>query len=293
MTREAKPPVQDGPDFVCIGAQKAGTTWLYDNLAIQPGIWLPPVKELHFFNTICANEELLGVEERSWTGLRERYSPLLQRPSPSVWRWLRRFYDEPRTTRWYRSLFPAGLVRGRLAGDITPAYSTLDERGVSLARRVLRPGARLLLLVRDPVDRVWSGLKMMYRWKGRDVQETDLDAFLAQMDHPTHRLRTDYPRMVRLWRAAFGDDFQVFLYDRLVAAPGDFLRAVGDHIGLEGTLDTSRLRRRSNRDPSSLPIPPELEAILRDRFLPQVEELAALVPGVEEAWLERGASSSS
>ena len=38
------------PDFLCIGAQKSGTTWLYHNLKQHPQVWLPPVKELHYFD---------------------------------------------------------------------------------------------------------------------------------------------------------------------------------------------------------------------------------------------------
>ena len=39
-----------GPDFICIGAQKAGTRWLFDQLAFHPGFWMPPIKELHYLN---------------------------------------------------------------------------------------------------------------------------------------------------------------------------------------------------------------------------------------------------
>lgn len=38
------------PDFIGIGAPKAGTTWLYYQLKDHPDLWLPPVKELHYFN---------------------------------------------------------------------------------------------------------------------------------------------------------------------------------------------------------------------------------------------------
>ena len=44
------------PDFIGIGAQKAGTTWLYDMLAQNPSIWLPPLKEVHYFDYINAPE---------------------------------------------------------------------------------------------------------------------------------------------------------------------------------------------------------------------------------------------
>ena len=38
------------PDFLGIGAQKAGTTWLYENLRKHPELFLPEKKELHFFD---------------------------------------------------------------------------------------------------------------------------------------------------------------------------------------------------------------------------------------------------
>ena len=38
------------PSFLCIGAQKAGTTWLHAQLRSHPKVWLPPIKELHYFD---------------------------------------------------------------------------------------------------------------------------------------------------------------------------------------------------------------------------------------------------
>jgi hypothetical protein len=56
-----------GPDFMCIGAQKAGSRWLYDQLALHPSFWMPPIKELqlHYFDSA-------GPGFRAATGLLER-----------------------------------------------------------------------------------------------------------------------------------------------------------------------------------------------------------------------------
>src|SRR3954454_22181194 len=43
-----------GPDFLCIGAQKAGTGWLYEQLRSHPDFWMPPMKELHYFDRLAA-----------------------------------------------------------------------------------------------------------------------------------------------------------------------------------------------------------------------------------------------
>jgi hypothetical protein len=36
------------PDFLCVGAQKGGTSWLYRELERHPDFWMPPVKELQY-----------------------------------------------------------------------------------------------------------------------------------------------------------------------------------------------------------------------------------------------------
>jgi hypothetical protein len=274
-----------GPDFVCIGAQKAGTTWLYDNLVVQQSIWMPPEKEIHFFNTLCANEALLGVEEpqplRRW----DRYRPLLSEPSRETLRWIRRFHCGARSTRWYYSLFPESLVGGRLCGDITPAYSTLDQRGVDFARRVLKPGCRILLMVRNPVDRVWSAIKMLYRWRGDEPAAAEVEALIAQACEPTHRLRGDYARMVRLWGDAFGEDFRVFRYERLAAEPAELLRDVGEFLGVRLETTELDLAKRSNYDPDRKPMPAALRRALTDAYRAEIEELDTLLPGVAGDWL--------
>src|SRR5688572_11809979 len=38
------------PDFMCIGAQKAGTTWLWENLGCHPEVFLPADRYLHYFD---------------------------------------------------------------------------------------------------------------------------------------------------------------------------------------------------------------------------------------------------
>ena len=40
------------PDFLCVGAQKAGTSWLYRQLEPHPDFWMPPVKELHYLDNL-------------------------------------------------------------------------------------------------------------------------------------------------------------------------------------------------------------------------------------------------
>lgn len=274
-----------GPDFVGIGAQKAGTTWLYENLVVQPGVWMPPVKEIHFFNRLCPHESLLGVETRGLPPFPHRYRTLLHQPSLARFRWLRRFYFGALSTPWYYSLFPPDQVGPRLAGDITPAYSTLDERGVALARRVLKPGCRVFLIVRNPIERAWSALKMHHRWLGTEISAQEVAGLLEKTGEPTHRLRSDYARTVRLWRAAFGDDLAVFRYEQLSETPRTFLRDVLGFIGVQGPVEVGTLGKRSNADPERKPMPNEVFWELRALYRSRIEEANDVIPGVADDWL--------
>src|SRR6267378_5844198 len=40
------------PDFLCVGVHKGGTTWLYQQLDSHPDFWMPPLKELHYFDQL-------------------------------------------------------------------------------------------------------------------------------------------------------------------------------------------------------------------------------------------------
>jgi hypothetical protein len=43
------------PDFLCIGAQKSGTSWLQRNMETHPQVWLPPIKEVHYLDGGTSN----------------------------------------------------------------------------------------------------------------------------------------------------------------------------------------------------------------------------------------------
>src|SRR5437773_8026085 len=102
------------PDFLIIGAQKAGTTALYSYLRRHPHVTGPSWKEVSFF-------------DRHYT----------------------------RGEAWYRGNFPNVIrARGALVGEASPSYlfhPLAPERVAALV-----PDARLITLVRNPVDRALS-----------------------------------------------------------------------------------------------------------------------------------------
>ncbi|WP_248963249.1 sulfotransferase family protein [Sphaerisporangium perillae] len=117
------------PDFLVIGAPKSGTTALHAALARHPGVFMSPVKEPKFFLTDGPPPARGGPGDAQT--FREH-----------VWR---------RTD--YEALFdpaPPGTVRG----ESTPFY--LYDRRAQRRIHALMPGARLIVVLRDPVERAHS-----------------------------------------------------------------------------------------------------------------------------------------
>ncbi|HFD32711.1 MAG TPA: sulfotransferase [Gammaproteobacteria bacterium] len=272
------------PCFVCIGAQKAGTTWLYDNLCQHPGVWMPPVKEIHFFNTVSPNEQLLGIETYNHLTFKQLWRVFLKNPSLENLRWLKKFYWEHKTIQWYYEMFAISPT-GKCSGDITPGYSTLDDRGVAFARKVLPNHCNVFIILRNPIERIWSGIKMNYRWKGGDIQHVNLAVLAKEMRIASHYLRTDYSRMIKLWEKYFPNNFKIFLYDDLRENPACFLASIEEYIGINKFINPKILVTKSNADKRRIKMPSEVKKFLLSEYTETIYNLESYLPGIKERWL--------
>jgi hypothetical protein len=111
------------PDFVGIGAQMAGTTWLGHNLQLHPEIWMPGIKELHYFNERINDPKNSisrlygkvwgkGTVNRRWRRqVRSRLRRHRKRFSREGVLWDLKHYAGAPGDGWYASLFELGWGR--------------------------------------------------------------------------------------------------------------------------------------------------------------------------------------
>ena len=183
-----------------IGAAKAGTTWLYRYLAAHPEVRLPAVKELHYFDT-CETGKFdrqvarMQKEKARRTGrlpaADARLNKRLRREVRAYDRWLNVIADPSDAA--YVGFLNHEVGDARLVGDITPAYATLSE--ATLARMAgLAPVTRFVYLMRDPLDRLWSNIRMAAARRSGALAETAaalLDKVVSGNDQ-TITARSDY-----------------------------------------------------------------------------------------------------
>ncbi len=134
------------PNLVVIGAMKAGTTALHDLLAAHRDVSMSRPKELNFFYGDPAPSGCADWHRGNWH----------------------------RGAAWYAAHFDAHAA---VRGESSPGYTSPDHPEVAQRMASLLPGARLIYLVRDPVERAISQY-LHHRREGtecRDLAEAVLD----------------------------------------------------------------------------------------------------------------------
>ena len=238
------------PDFLVIGAQKAGTTALYAYLRWHPGITGPSWKEVSFF-------------DRHW------------------WR----------GEAWYRGQFPLRAGE-RLVGEASPSYlfhPLAPERARSLV-----PDAKLVALLRNPVDRAYSQYQHEVAL-GREPLSFE-DALAAEDDRVageverliedprafsrgwwdhTYAARGRYAEQLERWLAVFPrEQLLVVPTEELGEKPAETYAAILAFLGA-GPYELPSYPRVFDRDYE--PMRPETRAALAATFAEPNRRLEALL----------------
>ena len=178
-----------------LGAQKAGTSWLHAQLNRRRDADFGFLKEYHI-------HDALTLPTAGFSGRRGR--SLLK---PRTWR-RQRFLERPeRYYAYFSSLLKHPGIR--LTGDITPSYSGLSsntlqaiQRGFAAQDIPVRP----VFLMRDPIERIISSLRMHRRKQGLRDSAGEIQA-LHQLCHERPErinLRSDYGHTLTALQNSFG-----------------------------------------------------------------------------------------
>lgn len=262
------------PGFLCIGAQKAGTSWLFEQLKTHPDIWMPPIKELHYFNTVFVEEYKTWTKSHIQNGAKKRLVNYILKDSDinlSYVSYLASLGIDVFTENWYRNAFAWKAAKNRLTGDVTPAYSTIPEAGIRYIRSLLGP-VKIIYLIRDPAARAISALKMRVARKG--LEHLPAAEWRSYADETDSIDRGDYRTFVPRWKAHFPEGRILFLpFRRVPDEPAALLRDVEDFLAI-GRHDYKRADKRVHAS-KNIAVPEEIVALLRERTEPQREFLVA------------------
>ncbi|MCH6257171.1 sulfotransferase [Puniceicoccaceae bacterium K14] len=290
------------PEFICIGAQKAGTTWLFSRLSSHPEFSMLPIKEIHYFDrsrtypspSILSETKLIKrLRNRKYTlEATKEVIQCLKSSNFSRARWWARYYFKNYSDAWYQSLFKNETG---ITGDITPSYSILNEEDVARMHSVA-PDAKILFLMRNPIDRAWSLYRYLEKF-GNTIDLNNFDAFKEFVDCPGQELRSNYFRTIDLFLRYY-DSSQMLLgyYDAIIKQPDALLSVILKHFGAKDSNNHVDLHQINNKS-RQVEMPNEYREYLEHKYRNDLEELARRYGGYPAKWLsglscERGGQAA-
>jgi hypothetical protein len=195
------------PNLIIAGVGKAGTTSLFSYLAQHPDVCASRIKEADYFTPLRHGEEL-----------------------------------EPLET--YAAHF-SHCDRERYVMEATPVYFYGGTRLITELKNTL-PDARVIVILRDPVPRLWSYFRFM-KTRLRIDREESLDQYLETAlalrargmdrtrEHNAYWALSSgfYSDYIPDWFEAFGSAFRVVFFEDLVESPGAVVERLCGWLGLD------------------------------------------------------------
>jgi hypothetical protein len=256
------------PDFIIVGAAKSGTSSLYHWLSKHPAVAPASTKEVHFFD-----------------------------------------YNSYRTADWYRAHFP--LERDRdayerdhgqrfITGEASASY--ISHRWVPYRVAQMLPHVKLIVALRNPIDRAYSQFQMSRRegheplatfeealaWEGErlapEVRQSETDprynSWPLGIWSYLHRSR--YAEQLERWFDFFPREQFLFIKaEEMFGGPARTLEIVDDFLGLPHHVPAELPRILDGGAYAALP--DDTRANLGAYFRPHNERLYELT-GIDFAW---------
>ena len=268
-----------GPDFLGVGAQRSGTSWLHFTLKRHPAIWLPPIKEIHHFDN--AGRLRLWADPKRWRRAWGTRIGIFDR-------WMTEYLLGDGSDDWYAKLFYRAQLSGRIAGEITPAYATLTQESF---RRILQlnKDVKIIFVMRDPVQRAWSAANRSLPKRGRRTREPlKLDAAVEAALRRQHLARSAYTKTIRSLEAVFpSQQLYYCFFDDLCTHPVKFVSGILSFLEVDERKAAQIVLPAVNSPMGGRPAPREFELRMAKCYLPMIRELCKRFEGPPQKWLAR------
>jgi len=238
-------------DIIGVGFQKSATSWAAHNLSLHPRVWLP--SEIAY-----KGKEVSFFDTKNWRNGTDWYRQIMTPPETDL-----------------------------LSADISPGYSRTPRSRVR-ACKAISPGAKIFMLMRNPVSRDWSSLLMVAQRRGFDAVNASLIDLMVFYERANVSQFTTYARTLRVWREFYHDDVLALFYDDVVKSPSNVYAELCRHIGINPD-DLPHWRSEVDKivfKGPDIPIRADIAEFLRKKYTPMVENLQHLADRDLSHWLQ-------
>ena len=242
------------PTFIGIGSARCGSTWLHRSLGLHPDIQVSTPKQICYFNQMIRTRSL----EWYWSHFE---------PDPDC---------------------PSAPIRG----EVTPFYARLSRHSVDSVLHLL-PDVRVLLSIRNPVERCWSGACLdLGHYGGRTLPGIPTSALYRYFQRQRVIRYADYEQIISRWSSrGRSSRLHVLLFDELQQDPIRVLEPVLKHLGASSNWrppagELRKVVRPEGPDQERWSMPESVRWYLSRQWLEPTRRLNRHLDGRVQGWVD-------
>lgn len=285
--------------FIGIGPGRTGSTWMHKALEKHSEVQMLPIKEIKYFyikEFIGRTNLLTNLFSKHWAfkTRRKRSLPIFKKAFKRLLTlrslqglnlyWHLHFFCMPHNDNWYKKLFP----KDKLSGDISPNYSNLSEKYIQEIKE-LNPKSKIIIGVRNPVERTWSFLKLIHlRFKGKKaLSELDKSSALAFIKSEEVLSPNNYSELITRWSKHFPkEQILIYYFEELEENPQKLFNKICTFLEIQ-PMEIENIKKKRNKGIVE-EIPAEYEKELIKLNYKNIEEFAKNYPNKYSlAWLKK------
>lgn len=294
-----------GPDFLCIGAQKAATSWLNWNLTFHPETEMPPEKEINFFYSrsytlwerFFANLYLLINPNLNTGKVKWIRKPILldkyiqwrlryrvfyeerkkvflsflggRSESTFPYRWWKKWLFSQRTIENYFKLFYRD--ENKITGDMSPENAFLSNEWIELLYKK-SPNLKIIYIIRNPIERTWSQFKM----NNKDFLLTNPkeNKIIEHINNNYYFSCSSYIEVLNNWETYFPRRIKVLFYEQICENPEKAFIEVCNYLNISPNIEfNNNLIKEKIFEGYSHPIPISVRKFLNNYFKEEITSL--------------------
>ena len=251
------------PDFLVLGPQRTGTTWLSENLRLHPEVFFTNPKEIFFFDTLNdLNHPLHQSNELAW---------YLSFFKPNFKEYLKNiiFFQK------YREFY-----RPKIRGEGTACNATLPQPIIKEIVTI-NPDIKCILMIRNPIMRAWAHAKKdLLNESNRELDEVS-DLEFEKFFRGKYKLACGhYTTIINNWTTYLKEgNLFIGIFDEISEAPRELLLRVFDFLEISANpkyVDNVKLKRKieaTDLDKKTRKLPHKYKIILEEIFKDELVNL--------------------
>jgi hypothetical protein len=235
-----------------IGSQRAGSTLLHHLLEASTHVFMHPVKELHYFDTLYNVRAKEALKDYSLRQMAREVEKIVSVKNLSFVH-KKRYKCYLRANKIlatmpiekinYLDLFRPCLMDTALLGEVTPEYMLLDDAAIGKMKAVIGENAAVILICRNPVKRVLSAVKLMNSYNNLKMDDAAAQTWLMRMMNENNSWMlaqdkyNDYQTAIERYSRHF-PHFVAISYDEMVTEPVQTAEKLANTLAIQIDINT-------------------------------------------------------